>query len=160
MASSAVYRIQKLCTLWTHEPSFSSEEIVFNADRFTELNLLPGSLAQVIPILQGTSVRDFVRHIPSKRKKVAVFQHDGDSRTDSTARRNRGGISTITLDENGIPVVGGKEIDEQRAYIFVARDASPEMKSKYPNLQVIKSTPWRVLELLTHVPDLYRFFGG
>jgi hypothetical protein len=131
-------RIQKICTLWTHEPSFSTEEVVFNIDKFPELKLQPGSLAQIVPILQGTSVRDFVHDTP-KREHHRSSKRDATSSThhDSSSRRN--GINSsmaVTVDESGSYVTTSRDTDEQRAYVFVANDASPEMKQKYPQLHV------------------------
>jgi hypothetical protein len=134
-------RIQKVCTLWTHDPSFSTEEVVFNADRFPELRLKPGSLAQIIPIYQGTSVRDFQvaqstskRGVEQKHGKHNISHHSHDG----SQLRNTKAIPSphVTFDENGSYITTGKDTDESRSYVFVASDASPEMKQKYPNLQV------------------------
>jgi hypothetical protein len=132
-------RVQKLCTLWTHEPSFSTEEVVFNVDRFPELRLQPGSLAQIVPILHGTSVRDFVHDAP-KREHLRPSKRDGNSSSqhhNSSSRRHRSNSSiAVTVDESGSHVNASRDTDEHRAYVFVVNDASPEMKQKYPQLNV------------------------
>ncbi|KAF2428924.1 hypothetical protein EJ08DRAFT_650710 [Tothia fuscella] len=134
-------RIQKVCTLWTHQPDFSTDDVVFNADRFAELNLQPGSLAQIIPIISGTSARDFVQENPKRdhptKSKRDISHHNG-----KLLRITRGTQSSaITFDENGSYINAGKDTDESRSYCFVARDASAEMKQKNPNLQIsISST--------------------
>lgn len=130
-------RVQKVCTIWTHEPNsdFSTEDVIFNMDRFAELKLTPNSLAQIIPIPQGTTVKDFVRSGNRDKQKSPAFYLDPSKKDSSTSRSQREVISTF--DENGLPITGGViETDEDRAYVFVAKDASPAMKQKFPHLQV------------------------
>jgi hypothetical protein len=42
----------------------------------------------------------------------------------------------LTLDENGAVIPGGREVDPEKSYIFVAKAITPDLRSKYPNLQV------------------------
>jgi len=126
-------RVQKVCTIWTHElgSDFSNEDVVFNMDRFAELKLSPNALAQIIPIPQGSTVKDFVRFGRRDKEKAPV--HKQDTSTSRTQKEPQ----VSTFDENGYPITGGViETDEERAYVFVARDATPAMKQKYPHLQV------------------------
>jgi hypothetical protein len=131
-------RIQKVCTIWTHEPGsdFSTEDVVFNLDRFAELKLSPRSLAQIIPIPQGTTVKDFVRSGRRDKEKSPAYYFDPSKKESSTSKSRRDS-TVLTFDENGLPITGGViETDEERAYVFVAKDATPAMKQKFPHLQV------------------------
>jgi DEP domain-containing protein 5 len=135
-------RIQKVCTIWTHERSsdFSTEDIVFNMDRFAELKLSPKSLAQIIPIPQGSSVKDFVRSGRRDKEKSPAYYLDPSKKDPSTSKTQRESAIS-TFDENGLPVTGGViETDEDRAYVFVVKDATPAMKQKFPGLQVSTRT--------------------
>lgn len=128
-------RIQKVCTVWTHDVGFSAEDVVFNFDRFAELKLSPKSLAQIIPIPQGSTVKDFIRSGKREKEKTPACLTD-PSKKQSSNSRSRKEVPVSTFDENGSPLTGVIETDEDRAYIFIAKDATPAMKQKYPTLQV------------------------
>lgn len=132
-------RVQKFCTLWTHDTSYSSEDVVFNLDRFKELGFVDGSLAQIILPRQGTAVRDF-----QDRKNIDVATISADSPSKSKASnqhdqqilRPRRGSMTLTFDESGVRVPESRRIDAQWSYMFVVKDASPELKARYAGLQI------------------------
>ncbi|QDS73336.1 hypothetical protein FKW77_006609 [Venturia effusa] len=130
--ANAPIRIQKFCTVWTHDADFSSEDVVFNFDRFPELKLLPNSLAQLIPIPQGSTVKDFVRSGKREKERQPACRTGPNNQQPSF--QNEAVVSTF--DENGSPLTGVVETDEDRAYVFVAKDATPAMKQKYPTLQI------------------------
>jgi hypothetical protein len=111
---------------------------VFNIDRFPELKLQPGSLAKIVPILQGTSVRDFVHEAPKRdNTKPSKREATSSSHDEASSRRNLNSPSmAVTVDESGSHVTASRDVDEQRAYVFVVNDASPEMKQKYSQLHV------------------------
>ena len=109
------HRFQKLCTLRTHEPHYSSEDVLFNHDRFPGPVWI-GDLAQIIPIKPGVTSRDFV-----KPEGVEV---DGYT-------------TRMLMDEDGILLgPSNLSIENWRAYTFVVRDAPPEIKDKDQNLKV------------------------
>ena len=115
--SSPSNRFQKLCTLRTHEPHYSTEDVLFNQDRFPS-PIWTGELAQIIPIKPGVTARDFVKS-----------ENDFDSYS---------GMRML-VDEDGI-VLGPSNLatENWRAYTFVVRDASQEVKDKDVNLKVSK----------------------
>ncbi|KAF1972171.1 hypothetical protein BU23DRAFT_508928 [Bimuria novae-zelandiae CBS 107.79] len=131
-------RVQKICTLWTHDDNFSKEDVVFNSEKFSELPATPGSLIQVIALKYGTATRDFQ---PSSK---VIVQDNGqvkpedfrDTTTDSLPRRSRRGSVKITLDENGAIMQEDREVDMEKSYIFVAKSFPSDLKSKHSNLQV------------------------
>lgn len=132
-------RLQKVCTLWTHDDNFSKDDVVFNSDRFPELPATPGSLIQVIALKYGTATRDF--QSTSSRAVVKdgsqVKPDDTkDAATDSHSRRSRRGSIKVTLDENGSIIQEDREVDMEKSYIFVAKPFPADLKSKHSNLQV------------------------
>ncbi|KIV99216.1 uncharacterized protein PV09_09080 [Verruconis gallopava] len=114
MAFSPPHRFQKLCTLRTHEPSYSQEDVLFNTDRFPS-SMREGDLAQVIPIKAGVSSRDF-------------FKSEGV---------DEGYASRVLIDDEGVALGPSTLVTENsRAYTFVVRNAPQEIKDKDPNLRV------------------------
>ncbi|TLD37866.1 NADPH-cytochrome P450 reductase [Venturia nashicola] len=128
-------RIQKVCTVWTHDVDFSTEDVVFNFDRFAELKLSPKSLAQIIPIPQGSTVKDFVRSGKREKEKTpASLTNPSKKPSLNPLAPKESAVSTF--DENGLPLTGVIETDADRAYVFFAKDTTPAMKQKYPTLQI------------------------
>ncbi|CAI6342070.1 unnamed protein product [Periconia digitata] len=132
-------RVQKVCTLWTHDDNFSKEDVVFNGDKFLELPATPGCLIQVIALKQGTAVRDF-----QASTKVPV-RDSGQSKPDDSSqytiksphtRRSRRGSLRVTLDENGSVIQDGREVDMEKSYTFVAKPFPADLKSKQSNLNL------------------------
>ncbi|KAK7510749.1 hypothetical protein IWZ03DRAFT_432603 [Phyllosticta citriasiana] len=139
-ANLASPKVQKVCTLWTHETQFSREDVVINLDRFPELSVTPGTLVKIVALSQNTAVRDF-QEVPrsssqdgGRRIKLETTRHA--SSTGLGSQKNRHGTFMVTLDENGHRVQGGREIDAQKTYVFIAKTMSQDLKAKYPNLQV------------------------
>ncbi|EAT83859.1 hypothetical protein SNOG_08691 [Parastagonospora nodorum SN15] len=52
-------RVQKVCTLWTHDDNFSRDDIVFNSEKFPEIPTTTGTLLQIVALDSNTAVRDF-----------------------------------------------------------------------------------------------------
>ncbi|KAF1846761.1 uncharacterized protein K460DRAFT_336115 [Cucurbitaria berberidis CBS 394.84] len=132
-------RVQKICTLWTHDDNFSRDDIVFNEEKFPELPTTPGSLLQIVSINSGTAVRDFQSTHESTQNDTARAKPESagrDTNADSHAKRTRRGSTTITVDENGSTIPGGRDIDTEKAYVFVSKALPMDLKSKHPNLQV------------------------
>jgi hypothetical protein len=119
MTFSPSHRFQKLCTLRTHEPSYSQEDVLFNHDRFIGFPAWAGDLAQIIPIKPGVTSRDFV-----KSSKDDGADVDGYS-------------TRMPADSDG-NVLGPNVLSTENwlAYTFVIRDAPQEIKDKDPNLRV------------------------
>lgn len=131
-------RVQKVCTLWTHDDNFSREDVVFNGEKFSELPATPGSLMQVIALKYGTATRDFqpASRAPAQSNGQMKTDEGRDTTTDSLPRRSRRGSLKLTLDENGSIIQEDREVDMDKSYIFVAKAFPAELKSKHSNLQV------------------------
>ncbi|KAB2111711.1 Vacuolar membrane-associated protein [Alternaria gaisen] len=122
-------RVQKVCTLWTHDDNFSRDEIVFNGEKFPELPTSAGALLQIVAIHTDNAVRDFYTE-----SKVDTLHNDANG--DSHSKRHRRDSITITIDENGSTIPEGRHVDADKAYVFVPKALPATMESKYPNLQV------------------------
>jgi hypothetical protein len=144
VSNSQTTRVQKVCTLWTHDDNFSRDDIVFNADKFPELPTASGTLLQIVGIDSATAVRDFQ---PSAKgaQPDATHSRNGNIVQDHIAhrlpKRTRRGSVTITIDENGSKFPGGRDIDDEKAYVFAVTALPADLKSKYANLHV--SCVWR-----------------
>lgn len=139
-------KIQKICTLLTHDRSFSESDVVFNIDKFAELELSPGALAKVIALGQNSiAVRDF-QQTPQTVSigtpaKSAVHEPTSELVTsDGVVRRARRSSVTVTIDETGSQIQNNRYVDTQKAYIFVVQDATTEQKTKHPGLYISVSS--------------------
>jgi len=112
---------------------------VFNGDKFPELPTTTGTLLQIVTIDSGTAVRDFQSDAKSTQPDApqAKGQHlaKGAGANGLPGRGRRGSI-TVTIDENGSTIPGGRDIDIEKAYVFSVAPLSADLKSKHANLQV------------------------
>jgi hypothetical protein len=138
-ASVKPTRVQKICTLWTHDDNFSRDDIVFNGDKFPELPTGPGSLLQLVAFNTATAVRDFSATAKPPQSDASHARLDAaakDASVDSRSRRTRRASFTITVDENGSTVPTGRDVDGDKTYVFSPKPLPPELKSKHANLHV------------------------
>lgn len=138
ISNSKQTRVQKICTLWTHDENFSRDDVVFNSDKFPELPSAPGSLLQIVAINSGTAVRDFssANKAPLHDAAHAKTEPSSKDATDSQSRKSRRGSFTITIDEKGSTIPGGREVDTGKTYIFASKPLPQDLKSKHANLQI------------------------
>ncbi|KAF2083584.1 hypothetical protein K490DRAFT_51305 [Saccharata proteae CBS 121410] len=131
--------VQKICTISTHDESFSREDVIYNSDRFPELELGLGKLAKIVAINQSSAVRDFQdptrasSQDGSRRIRLDTSVKNSPGRR---SRKTRSGSVTYTLDENGARVHGGRDVDPQRTYVFAVKQMSADIKAKYPQMQI------------------------
>jgi hypothetical protein len=132
-------RVQKVCTLWTHDDNFSRDDIVFNGEKFPEIPTAPGTLLQIVGIGSATAVRDFQTSAKSAHSDGPQARSENitsEPNTHPSPARTRRGSITITIDENGSTYPGGRDIDAKKAYVFAVTALPADLKSKYANLQV------------------------
>jgi hypothetical protein len=132
-------RVQKLCTLWTHDDNFSRDDVVFNGDKFPEFPTAPGTLLQVVAIDSGTSVQESRATESGIRTDMQQTAGRGPTTVfdaNEPRKKGRSGSITITIDENGSTLPGVRDVDVGKAYVFAAATLPLDLKSKYPNLQV------------------------
>lgn len=138
ISTSKQTRVQKICTLWTHDENFSRDDIVFNSEKFPELPTTPGSLLQIVAINSGTAVRDFssTTKVPPHDAAQASAGPVPKDTADTPSRKSRRGSLSKTVDENGSTVPGGRDIDTEKTYIFASKPLPHDLKSKHANLQI------------------------
>lgn len=139
VVSAKRIRVQKVCTLWTHDDNFSKEDVVFNGDKFPELPATPGCLIQVIALKYGTAIRDFQSSSKAQAKDTNQTKPDDSSQhtlKSPHTRRGRRGSLKVTFDENGLVIQDGREVDSEKSYTFVAKPFPADLKSKQSNLQL------------------------
>ncbi|KAF2630923.1 hypothetical protein BU25DRAFT_488394 [Macroventuria anomochaeta] len=131
-------KVQKICTLWTHDENFSRDDIVFNSDKFPELPTTPGTLLQIVAINTGTSVRDFssTTKVPSHDAAQVKAEPLSKDANDTQSRKSRRGSFSRTIDEHGSVVPGGHDVDTEKIYIFALKPLPQDLKSKHANLQI------------------------
>jgi hypothetical protein len=128
-----------VCTLWTHDENFSKEIVVFNEEKFPEIPLSPNTLIKILALKTAPAVRDF--QVPGKNDasdsgagRGGDSVHDGHP--EARSKRSRRGFVVTTIDENGAVIPGGRDVDPERSYVFVAKPMSSDLRSKHPTLQV------------------------
>ena len=95
---------------------------MINPQRFSEIGLHFGCLAEVIALDQGNEMRDFPEQ----------YYASGNA----LPRTSRGHYSTRIFDEKGNETNLGQDADDERSYVFVLRESTGAMTTKYPSLQV------------------------
>lgn len=138
MTSSKQTKVQKICTLWTHDENFSRDDIVFNCDKFPELPTTPGTLLQIVAINTGTAVRDFSSSVkvPAHDAPQTKGETLSKDATDAQSRKSRRGSFSRTIDETGSVVPGGHDVDTEKTYIFASMPLPQDLKAKHANLQI------------------------
>jgi hypothetical protein len=139
LSNGELTRVQKVCTLWTHDDNFSREDIVFNGDKFPELPTAPGSLLRIVAIGSSTSVRD----LQATEKSIQTDARQATGRAPATKvgandqpKKGRRGSITITIDENGSTIPGGRDLDVGKAYVFAVATLPADMKAKHLQVSI------------------------
>ncbi|KAH7395088.1 hypothetical protein DE146DRAFT_615572 [Phaeosphaeria sp. MPI-PUGE-AT-0046c] len=132
-------RVQKVCTLWTHDDNFSRDDIVFNGEKFPELPTTPGTLLQIVAVDSGTAVREFQPNVNSTQHHAShAKSHDAaqEHGTGHVPERTRRESMTVMINQNGSKLPGSRDIDEEKAFVFSVAALPADLKSKHANLQV------------------------
>jgi hypothetical protein len=133
-------RVRKLCAIQTHEQNAagSKEDVIFNIDRFPELGIRPGDLVQISAVAEPPPTRNAEKRTPSAAKDASsastLRAAGSDSERPATSRRV--GPQIVTYDENGNTILGPKDGDPQRSFVFVVREMTEEQKQKHQGLQI------------------------
>jgi hypothetical protein len=144
-------RVQRLCTLWTHDDNFSRDDIVFNGEKFPEIPTAPGTLLQIVGVDSSTAVRDFQTTAKTAHFDTPQAKGENTSRDAGVTEqphRTRRGSTTITTDENTSSFPNVRDGDMEKAYVFSVTAVPADLKSKYANLQV-SCAPYRCTQSLT-----------
>ena len=127
--------------MWVHEENFSKEDVIFNASKFSECGIEAGSLAWVAAVKSTTAVRDFQSTTGPSKENGTPSQRRGSIPGQLKAQQDILKESDeLLIDENGTEVEGDRPLDTDRYYVFLAQDASSEMKAKSSTLQISLSS--------------------
>ena len=133
------------CSLWVHDDNLSREDVLLDLAIFPKDAVRPGDLVEVavrrkILADEESVVPTVVPNIAhGANSRGARREGDLDSVTqDSAADGQHSGQSTAPNETSGY----GRGVSErERSYVFVVKALSPELKQKYPNLQVSRPMP-------------------
>ncbi|KAF2459152.1 hypothetical protein BDY21DRAFT_339925 [Lineolata rhizophorae] len=137
-------RLQKICTLGVHDENYSKDDVLFNAEKFQELGIPIGSLAQVVPLKSGIAVRDFQSPVrgSSTDKSKNESNKDSQAKSSKTVQNDKLSEPAIIFDEKGSRVQNSnRDVDDEKSYIFVTKELSPEIRQRHPMLQVSFAKP-------------------
>jgi DEP domain-containing protein 5 len=119
--------VQRICTLWVHEESFSREDVILNFALFPKGSVRAGDLAEIVALKSNSEVRDFQDAVPKNPRDSNTFE---GSPIGAGAERRRSPSNTLNLEDTT-----NKSLQSKR-YVFIAKDMSSEQKLRQPNLQV------------------------
>jgi hypothetical protein len=119
--------VQRICTLWVHEDSFSREDVILNFALFPKGSMRAGDLAEIVALRSNSDVRDFQDAAPKNSRDTGAFE---GSPIGAGAERRRSPSNTLNLEENA------NKSQQSKRYVFIAKDMSSEQRLRQPNLQV------------------------
>lgn len=139
------------CSLWVHDENLSREDVLLDSAVFPKDAVRPGDLVEVASL----------RKTPAEEESAAGT---GILNTTNGAESRAAGEDGVTPSVAQVSAVDGQHIgrrtgphdastlqdrgggvsERQRSYVFVVKELSPELKQKYPNLQV--RTPYTATE--------------
>lgn len=134
-----VVKVQKVCTLWTHDENFSRDDIVFHGERFPELPTTPGTLLQIVPVSSSTPDRDLHATpgaIQTDDPQATAKGSGKDAGASVQTKQRRRGSHTLTIEEHASTIPSQRHDEVDKAFIFAVADLPADLRSKHPNLQV------------------------
>lgn len=133
---------RRLCTLWIHDESFSTDDVVLN------LNQFPTDSIHVGDLLQITSVSELNKDTVRNSRTPVPSSDQARKRDNSNDRQN------YRIQE--FPQFNELKSDLSKRHVFIVKGTSPDQNIKQPSLQVghelqcvpmgfLKCTPFRFL---------------
>ncbi|CAD6448788.1 4db4c5b7-67cd-487a-9ccd-6415d575e244 [Sclerotinia trifoliorum] len=130
--------VERRCNLWTHDETFSKDEVILNLDLFPDVKA--GELMAIVALKTDSGFRDF-------QEKSALNKPDIDSAT-VTGRFGSYISNQASHEHRG---KGSKhEAGFGKRYLFLAKDMPKELKLKQPSLEVSLAKPIADLFNLKH----------
>ncbi|KAK6600463.1 vacuolar membrane-associated protein iml-1 [Botrytis cinerea] len=121
--------VERRCNLWTHDETFSKDEVVLNLDLFPDVK--PGELMAIVALKTDSGFRDF-------QDKSALNRTDIDSGTAS----GQFGSYIWTQSAHDHRGKGSKhDMGFGKRYLFLAKDMPNDLKLKQPVLEVSLAKP-------------------
>jgi DEP domain-containing protein 5 len=123
--------------IWVHDEQFSKEDVVLNLDVFPHDRVKAGDLMAIIG-LRSDVVKQ--QGVDFAARKIAESL-SGSLQPYSTTNDRK-------TEEDSNSVDSRRDLDLDRRYLFAVKDMTPEMKTKYPNLEI---------SVAKHIGDAFNF---
>jgi hypothetical protein len=126
-------KVQKLCTLWTHDDNFSRDDIVFHGERFPELPTTPGTLLQIVPTSSKPSDRDLHATeigIQTDEPRATTEGPGRDAGARVQVKKRRRGSNTLTIEEHASTIPSRRHDEVEKAFIFTVAGLPADLRSK------------------------------
>lgn len=122
--------------IWVHDEQFSKEDVVLNLDVFPRDRVKAGDLMAIIGLRSDVAKQ---QGVDIAAKKIAESL--------SGSLQPHAAISDRKSSEDS-SVDSRRDLDLDRRYLFAVKDMTPEMKTKYPNLEI---------SVAKHIGDAFNF---
>lgn len=130
--------VERRCILWTHDESFSKEEVVLNLDLFPPGSVKLGELMAIFALKTDAAVRDFQDKSPTPKRGMESLA--ASMQLDASLGNLKS--STDSIGE------GQHDVDHGRRYLFAVKGMSKELKAKHPHLEI---------SVAKHIADVFGF---
>jgi hypothetical protein len=122
MSRTRSIRVERQCTLWVHDETFSKRPVVINPTVLAGHNVRPGSLLRVFRVAAGVAVQDFQseedRPRSSQSKDFSILENGEHGPQDVPARADTD--------------VGAA----RKNFVFKSDELDQDYLTRHPNLQV------------------------
>lgn len=132
--------VRRTCSLWVHDDNLSREDVLLDLAVFPKDAVRQGDLLEVAALAENPADEE------SAPSTVVSNVSNG---AESTGPDKQGIPDTVAQDSAGdgqhtrrsrLREQGKRTSQRYSSYVFLVKELSPELKQKYPNLQVSRPT--------------------
>jgi len=116
---------EQICTLWVHNEAFSKEDVLLNTSTLPK-GLATNKIFNISAFVSNFGIRDF--HASTTTVPPGKNGHTEPASIAGGGRRNVGSKRDRSLGRDG----------RAKCFTLAAKDMDAELKTRYPNLQVIR----------------------
>jgi DEP domain-containing protein 5 len=135
--SRAKEAFERRVEIWVHDEQFSKEDVVLNLSFFPRDRVKAGDLMAIIGLRSDVAKQ---QALETATKKISESL-SGSLQPNATANDRKSSEESNSIDSR-------PDLDLNRRYLFTVKDMTPEMKSKYPNLEI---------SVAKHIGDAFNF---
>lgn len=133
--TSSSSSVERLCSLRTHDDSYSKDEVLLNLALFPRDTVKPGQLFQVVPQISATVTKDF-----EHRHELKASHRGGEDAENSHGKEPSTQPSTEASAKGESALSSGDVFDASTRYVFKVKEMASEL-SRIPAGQIsISST--------------------
>ena len=136
-------RVGITCSLWLHDENLSLEDVLLDLAVFPKDAVRPGDLVEVASLRKSSAEEESAAStgIGNTTNGAERIRAGGDGVDHFVAEVSavdgqHTGRRTVPDEASTLQGQGRGVSERQRSYVFVVKELSPELKQKYPNLQV------------------------